>query len=135
MKAKHNQMAQLRKTLMQDSIKMTPFTRSVMAWIKKIPRGKVATYGQIARLAGKPGSARAVGWILNSCSETHGLPWQRVLNSQGKISFPKKSSLFSEQKRLLEKEGVELYKGALDLERYGWKKEPTKKRGAPSMFT
>jgi methylated-DNA-protein-cysteine methyltransferase-like protein len=128
-------MPQPRKTLIQDSIKMTPFTKAVIAWIHKIPVGKVATYGQIARLAGKPGSARAVGWILNACAETHALPWQRVLNSQGKISLPKKSSAYLEQKRLLENEGVEIIKGALDLERYGWKKEPAKKRGTPSLFS
>ena len=128
-------MSQLRKTLNQDSIKMTPFTKAVIAWILKIPLGKVATYGQIARLAGKSGSARAVGWILNSCAESHDLPWQRVLNSQGRISLPKKSSAYLEQKRLLEKEGIEIFKGALDLERYGWKKEPAKKRGSPSLFS
>ena len=114
---------------------MTPFTKAVITWIKKIPRGKIATYGQIARLAGKPGSARAVGWILNACAETHHLPWQRVLNSQGKISLPKKSSAFLAQKRLLESEGVVIVKGSLDLDRYLWKKEPPKPRGTPRMFS
>jgi len=129
-------MPNFRKTLIQHSIKMTPFTKAVIAQIKRIPRGRVATYGQIARLAGKPGSARAVGWILNGMSEGHKLPWQRVLNSQGKISFPKKSAEFAEQKRLLSSEGVEISaQGRLDLETYQWKKEPRKKRGAPSMFS
>lgn len=115
---------------------MTPFTRAVIAQIKKIPRGRVATYGQIARLAGKPGSARAVGWILNGMTESYGLPWQRVLNSQGKISFPRKSNAFAEQKRLLSREGVQVsVQGSLDLETYQWKKEPRKKRGTPSMFS
>lgn len=117
------------------TVKMTEFTLAVIKTIKKIPRGRVATYGQIARLAGKPGSARAVGWILNACSESHSLPWQRVLNSAGKISIPRRSSGFAEQRRLLIKEGVEIDRnGALDLDVFGWKKEPAKKRGSPKMF-
>lgn len=117
------------------TIKMTPFSKSVIAWIKKVPRGKVATYGQIARLAGKPGSSRAVGWILHACADTHDLPWQRILNSQGKISLPKKSTAYLEQKRLLQGEGIEVSAtGSLDLEKYRWKKEPRQHRGQPSMF-
>jgi methylated-DNA-protein-cysteine methyltransferase-like protein len=118
------------------TIKMTDFTKAVISVVKKIPRGKVATYGQVARLAGKPGSARAVGWILNACAESHDLPWQRVLNSQGKISFPRRSSAFAEQKRLLQREGVRfLAPNGLDLETYQWKREPRRKRGTPSMFS
>lgn len=118
-------------------LKMTLFSRSVIAWVKKIPRGKVATYGQIARLAGKPHGARGVGWILNSSSETHKLPWQRVLNSRGKISFPVKSDEHKKQKSLLKKEGVKFAEdGSINLEQFGWKKEPTVKRDrrTPSMF-
>jgi methylated-DNA-protein-cysteine methyltransferase-like protein len=117
-------------------IKMTEFTKKVMATIKKIPRGKVATYGQIARLADKPGRARAVGWILNACADAYDLPWQRVLNSKGTISFPPKSSAFQEQKRLLTKEGIEfLDRKTLDLAIYQWKKEPKKRANTPSLFS
>jgi methylated-DNA-protein-cysteine methyltransferase-like protein len=119
--------------------KMTEFTQKVMRLVKRIPRGKVATYGQIARLAGKPHGARGVGWILNSSSETYGLPWQRVLNSRGRISFPKKTKEHQRQKALLTKEGVRLgANGEVDLDRFQWKKEPTKKRSSkrtPSMFS
>lgn len=119
-------------------IQMNEFSLAVISWVKKIPRGRVATYGQIARLAGKPHGARGVGWILHSCAESHDLPWQRVLNSQGRISFSPKSSEFREQRKLLEKEGVEfLTDRALDLKAYQWSKEPTSKtrgRRTPSMF-
>jgi methylated-DNA-protein-cysteine methyltransferase related protein len=125
----------------QSEIKMTAFTQDVIRLVRQIPRGKVATYGQIAELAGKPGAARGVGWILNSCAETHKLPWQRVLNSQGQISLHPKSAEFKEQRRLLKKEGVEfLTSKALDLSVYQWKpKKPSKPRKLsklqPRMFS
>jgi methylated-DNA-protein-cysteine methyltransferase related protein len=119
-------------------IKMSPFTLKVIANIKKIPRGKVATYGQIARLSGQPHSSRAVGWVLNSCTTGHKLPWQRVINSKGSISFHPHSQEYADQKRLLQKEGIK-FTGphTLDLDRYQWKKEPPPakpKRGMPTMF-
>lgn len=117
---------------------MTEFSSSVMALVKKIPRGKVASYGQIAKLAGKPNGARGVGWILNSSSRAHGLPWQRVLNSKGKISFPKKSDEYKLQRALLQKEGVKFSDDdSIDLAKFGWKKTVTQlKRDPkkPSMF-
>ena len=51
--------------------------------ISKIPKGKVATYGQVAALAGNPRAARTVGWVLNSHSKSSELPWQRVINAKG----------------------------------------------------
>lgn len=119
-------------------IKMTDFSKSVMSWVKKIPRGKVATYGQIARLAGKPNGSRGVGWILNSSSEAHKLPWQRVINSRGKISFPIKSAEYKLQWSLLKKEGVKFSEdGIIDLSKFGWSKEPKQKKnpGTPTMFS
>lgn len=119
---------------------MTDFSREVMRLVKLIPRGKVASYGQIAALAGKPNGARGVGWILNSSADAHKLPWQRVINSQGKISFPVKSDEFKTQRNLLLKEGVKFSEsGAVDFEKFGWKKVPTKKKKKrdprkPSMF-
>jgi methylated-DNA-protein-cysteine methyltransferase-like protein len=55
---------------------MTPFSKMVIRLIKKIPRGNVASYGQIAALAGNPRGSRGVSWILHSCSRSHKLPWQ-----------------------------------------------------------
>lgn len=106
--------------------------------VKNIPKGKVATYGQIAALAGKPHGARGVGWILNSCAKAYRLPWQRVINSQGKISFPKRTDEFQLQRKLLLKEKVLVAdNGAISLEDYGWRKKPSKPSkvsGRPSMF-
>ena len=120
-------------------IKISEFTRKVMQYIHKIPKGKVATYKQIAELAGKPQGSRGVAWILHSCSTTYKLPWHRVLNASGKISFDKRSSNFKEQRKRLEKEGVIFNSiGQLSLPKYQWKKRPTKrktKRGQPQMFS
>lgn len=119
-------------------VQISEFTKSVLEAIKKIPEGKVATYKQIAELAGKPQGARGVAWILHSCSTRYKLPWHRVLNSGGSISFEKKTRNFKDQKRKLEREGVILnVDGELDLKRFQWKKKPAKKRavrGSPRMF-
>lgn len=102
---------------------MTPFAAKVLACLKKIPRGKVATYGQIAALAGKPQGARGVAWLLHSSSRKHALPWQRVLGAGGKISFPWESEAHGEQRRRLENEGVTfLANGKVDLAKHAWKR-------------
>jgi methylated-DNA-protein-cysteine methyltransferase-like protein len=101
----------------------TEFSQKVIAVIKKIPRGKVATYAQIARLAGKPTAVRGVVWILHSSSTTQGLPWHRVINSKGRISFPEMSEGWAKQKTLLEREGVELSDGGrINLDTHQWRK-------------
>lgn len=107
--------------------KSTPseFALKVIACIGKIPEGRVATYSQIAGLAGKPHAARGVSWILHSSSKAHRLPWQRVIGSKGAISFPKGSAHFREQKRLLMKEGVLfLEDGTIDLVKWQWTRKP-----------
>lgn len=117
---------------------LTEFSQQVIAAIKKIPKGKVATYKQIAALAGRPHAVRAIAWILHSSSKAHKLPWQRVLNAQGKISFPAGSAHFKKQKSLLKKEGIVfLESGRIDLAKYQWKKKPiaqAKKKSGPQMF-
>jgi methylated-DNA-protein-cysteine methyltransferase related protein len=85
---------------------MTEFSQKVIKAIRRIPKGQVATYSQIAKMAGKEHAARAVSWILHSSSKAHKLPWQRVLNSKGKISFRRDSKHYNLQKNLLIKEGV-----------------------------
>lgn len=116
-----------------------PFTQKVMDMIKKIPRGKVATYKQIAALAGKPHASRAVAWILNSSSKKYGLPWQRVINSQGKIAFKPGTHHFLLQRRLLVHEKVEASKatGEVDMKRFQWKKKARirRLRNQPHMFS
>lgn len=120
-------------------IEMSAFTLKVISIVKKIPRGKVATYGQIAKLAGKPHAARGVGWILHACAQSHDLPWQRVINSQGQISFPTRAKEHKEQKKLLQKEGIQFQNsGTIDLKKFQWKKKPRPAkavRGRPSLFS
>lgn len=101
----------------------TEFTKKVISLIKKIPKGKVATYAQIAKLAGKPHGVRGVVWILHSSSKMNDLPWHRVINSKGRISFPAMSEQELRQKSSLKKEGVKFSDGeVIDLEIFQWKK-------------
>ena len=101
----------------------TEFFRQVVLHIRKIPKGKVATYGQIAHLAGKEQGSRGVGWILHACAKYHKLSWHRVINSQGRISFPKGSKNFFLQKKLLAQEGVQMNSSQkIDLDEFQWKK-------------
>lgn len=118
----------------RSNLKLTEFSQAVIAIVRKIPKGKVATYAQVAALAGKPHAARGVGWILNSCAGTYGLPWQRVLNSKGRISFERGTPEYTQQERLLKREGVRFIDaGQLDLDVYRWQKKP-KAEGKPRMF-
>lgn len=97
---------------------MERFTENVITIIKRIPRGKVMSYGQIARVAGNPRSARQVVRILHSMSKKYNLPWHRVLNVKGEISMDDEE-FFMTQKTLLEQEGV-VFKGEnkIDMEMY-----------------
>jgi len=119
-------------------VPVSKFSAKVMKNIKSIPSGKVATYKQIAELSGKPQGSRGVAWILHSSSTHYKLPWHRVLNSKGTISFEKGSRNYKEQKRRLEKEGVEFVGGQLDLAKFQWKKKiskPKTKKGTPKIFS
>jgi len=96
-------------------------TSYIIALIKSIPIGKVATYGQIAGLAGNHRATRLVVWTLNSASRKEGLPWYRVVNSQGAISL-KPGRGYEEQKRLLESEGIKFNKNnKINLDMFQWK--------------
>jgi len=97
------------------------FHQRVKRTLCKIPRGRVATYGQVAALAGQPRAARQVAWVLNSSSEKDGLPWHRVINRNGTISLPRHAG-YEVQKALLKKEGVKFDRDdGIDLERYQWR--------------
>lgn len=91
--------------------------------VAAIPAGKVSSYGEVATRAGLPGYARYVGTTLSKLPEGSALPWFRVLNSQGKISFPKDSAAFLAQVGHLKAEGVEVVGGKVNLQRFGWKIE------------
>ena len=108
----------------------TPFTREVKRVLRSIPRGRVATYGQIAALAGRERAARGVAWILHSSSDAAGLPWHRVIGGRGAISLPRGRG-FEEQKRRLLAEKVAVGpRGRIDLKRYQW--EPATGRAGRS---
>ena len=100
-----------------------PFCAAVRAVLAAIPAGKVATYGQIAHLAGKPWGARQVAWILHSQSTKFRLPWQRVIGANGRISLPAGKGFF-EQRRLLRRERVKVdERGRVDLKAFRWRSE------------
>jgi len=88
--------------------------------IEDIPRGHVLTYGEVAHLAGPGGSARRVSMAMRYAPAGVKLPWHRVINAQGKISFPTDSPHYREQKKKLEGEGVKFKEGVIDLKRYGY---------------
>ncbi len=96
------------------------FFEAVKELIKSIPPGQVATYGQIAALAGNPQGARQVVWVLHTYSEKENLPWHRVINSKGGISLGHGSG-YEMQKALLEKEGIIFDKNdRVNLKKYQW---------------
>jgi methylated-DNA-protein-cysteine methyltransferase-like protein len=96
--------------------------RIIYEVVRKIPLGKVATYGQIARLAGLPGQARQVGYALHRLPSQTEVPWQRVINSRGLISFAPGSVAWSMQKSILESEGVQFDESdSISLPQYQWK--------------
>jgi methylated-DNA-protein-cysteine methyltransferase-like protein len=87
--------------------------------VKQIPKGKVATYGDIATLSGLSGQQRLVGYALHNLPPKSNVPWQRVINAQGRISLPRRTAGYRRQKKLLEKEGVVFEKEIVDLDRFG----------------
>ncbi len=96
-------------------------SRRIEEIVRAIPWGTVATYGQIAALAGNPRAARAVVWVLRRGNDAHPLPWHRVVNSNGKISLPPGDG-GDIQRALLRDEDVSVDPdGRIDLERHLWK--------------
>ena len=94
--------------------------------VKRVPKGRIATYGQVAWLAGLPGGARQVGYALHALPQTHDVPWHRVINAQGRISTRSSSDHDELQRILLEAEGVTFdERGRVALDRFRW--EPRSK--------
>ncbi len=90
--------------------------------IALIPKGRVATYGQIADLAGLPGGARRVGRVLNQLPSSTRIPWHRVVNASGRISLPEESGGFERQHARLEKEGIVFSaSGRIALRQFRWR--------------
>ncbi len=100
---------------------MTPTpVEAIYQCLRHVPPGKVVTYGQLAKLAGLSSAARFVGTTLKKLPKDTQLPWFRVINAQGKISFPEDHPHYSRQKHLLEKDGVEFYGNKVSLSQYQW---------------
>jgi methylated-DNA-protein-cysteine methyltransferase-like protein len=94
----------------------------IYAVVKRIPRGRVATYGQVATLAGLDGHARQVGYALHDLPPRSNLPWHRVINAKGEISPRSAGDSHELQRMLLEAEGVAFsLDGRVELKRYRWK--------------
>ena len=90
--------------------------------VRRIPKGRVATYGQIANLAGLPGHARQVGYAMHALSEHTAVPWHRVLNAKGEVSRRSSPGWENEQRLHLEREGVVFdSRGRVDLQKVGWR--------------
>lgn len=102
------------------------FYEQVYAVVRRIPRGKVTSYGRIAKMLGRPRAARAVGYALNALkdeqlSAAKKVPWQRVINSQGRISIVNREHGAQEQAARLREEGVEVGPDLrVDLSVYLW---------------
>ena len=88
--------------------------------VYQIPKGKVASYGQIATLADLPGYARYVGYTMKSLPSDTKLPWYRVVNSQGRISLPRGSVQYQTQKLELEKEGIIFVNEKFSMPKFQW---------------
>lgn len=98
--------------------------------VKRIPSGRVSTYGQVAALAGMPRAARQVGYALNALSDGDDVPWHRVINAKGEISPRGEPAYADLQRSLLEAEGVDFdRRGRIDLETFGWKPRRRRKQG------
>jgi len=96
------------------------FSARIAGIIKRIPRGRVATYGQVAAMAGNPRASRLVVWTLRALSEREGLPWHRVINSKGTISLAGDGGRI--QRGLLEQEGVRFdAAGRVALDLFQWR--------------
>lgn len=103
------------------------FYEQVYALVRRIPRGKVSSYGRIANMLGRPRAARAVGFALNALSDKKDdptyvdIPWQRVVNSQGRISIVNREQSANHQAELLRAEGVEVSENLrINLDIYLW---------------
>jgi methylated-DNA-protein-cysteine methyltransferase related protein len=95
---------------------------AICAVIRRIPKGWVATYGQVAAMAGLPGRARLVGHVLRQLDPAVKIPWHRVVNARGEVSYTlSRNGGDALQQRLLEKEGIAFDdRNRFDLERFRW---------------
>jgi len=88
--------------------------------IREIPGGSVASYGQVAEIAGIPRGARQVGWALRQLPRGQDVPWHRVITASGKIAFDRDTPQFEKQMKLLMMEDVAVIAGRIDMQKYRW---------------
>ena len=102
-----------------------PPNKAQLIWqaLAQVPSGKAVSYGQLAALAGLPGYARFVGTTLKKLPNDTRLPWHRVVNAAGRISFPENSPKFVEQKQRLRSEGIIFNNNRIGLNRCRWNGE------------
>lgn len=91
--------------------------------VLEVPKGKVASYGQIADLAGLPGRARLVGKVLGYAPNELAIPWHRILRSNGQLAFSAGSNEAERQKGLLQEEGVVVLNNRVKMKQFGWQPE------------
>jgi methylated-DNA-protein-cysteine methyltransferase-like protein len=100
----------------------SPHYERIWAVVRRIPRGRVATYGQVAGLAGLEGHARQAGYAMHALPPDSNVPWHRVINSRGEVSPRTSGDSHELQRLLLEDEGVVFdLRGRCDLKKYRWK--------------
>jgi methylated-DNA-protein-cysteine methyltransferase-like protein len=100
---------------------LSPSYRRIYAVVRRIPRGRVATYGQVASLAGLAGHARQVGYALHALAKGTALPWHRVINAKGEVSRRRRPGDELSQRMLLEREGIRFDgRGRVALGRLRW---------------
>lgn len=95
-------------------------TQRILDTIRDIPEGCVASYGQIAEIAGLVRGARQVGYALKTLPDGHDVPWHRVITASGRIAFEKGSPRFMEQRERLVMEGIAVNSGRIDMRIFRW---------------
>lgn len=109
---------------LDDGASVNPLYHRVYRVVRNIPSGRVAAYGVVARLAGRPGAARTVGWALSALPSDTDVPWWRVINAAGRISLSAHDHGAVVQRALLLREGVRFAPGGVvPLSVYGWPAE------------
>jgi methylated-DNA-protein-cysteine methyltransferase-like protein len=116
----------MKKTLRSPAVMTKPPKKYIAIWeaVRKIPKGKVSTYGEIATLCGLLGQARLVGYALHNLPRGTKVPWHRVINAAGKISISELDGMAELQEELLRKEGIRFSGDKVNLWRYGWPRTP-----------
>lgn len=102
---------------------MDEYQAQLYAWMARIPAGRVVTYGQLAKLVGRPNGARWVGRQMGLLPSGSSLPWYRVINAQGRSSIALDAYGSNRQLRLLQREGVLVVNGGISLRRFQWDPE------------